>query len=313
MVMAASAMAGCLGDVQEAPGGVLALPGAEDPGFTFTSENCYEAGFQAVYSGQRTFAGTWNSANAKEEYGNPVLDSSNAQLPLLPLSYANVHNGFRCATTTYGGQVVPDFQFGFVGDPIVPPAWDTGGADLHFLVSFIGLQKDGLVYPAMDQRTTARISQVLDSSFELLEGDLTAETFRMHQEFALADNGVYEGTGDMTKYRDVAPRTIRLWWTVPSDGSESTIGAHEGHDENPEVDNLDWNPIYWDIQTPGGPQWTTPQLMADTQGCHGGTDDHGDIEKLCQPTQNAIYEHPSLTFTMGPVFKDVVIEDYWFH
>jgi hypothetical protein len=273
-------------------------------GFSFAGSSCVEGGFQAIYPGQKTYADVWKSADVQKEYGSMDVGATSA----------NVHQGFKCKTVNYNGEKINDFVFGYVGDPIVAPSWDPGGADWQVLLSFVSLP-NGTAYDGLDIVTTARISRAYESTVQYLAGSTSTPKFAAYVVFKTVDNGIYESYSDMDKYRDVAPRTIRLWWTVPADGSESHLGAHNGEDStDAHTEGLLWNPVYFDIKTTGGAEWATPRDGTGVQvACHAGIDDHGPQGRLCQPTHTAIYEHKSLEFQYGVVLKDVVLKKTWFH
>jgi hypothetical protein len=309
LTLATVGLAGCvetdldpnaLDDANEATDAVPELP-------VFTGSDCWEGGFVALYPRTPKHADTWQTIDIRDEVGNPMRDGTG--LPLNQDAYGNWHEGIQCSSVTYNGQTFEAFKFGFVGNMIAPPAFDPGGADLHFIVSAIGLDH-GAVHEEFRATSLAGISATETAHIDYLVGDRSLPRFVVYEEFSTHDNGVYSSYSEMAEYRDVEPRTIRFWWTVPTDGTQSPLGSHHA-DHIPE--DLKWNPVYFDLKTEAGAQYTTPPVDSVEVACHTGIDDHGPQGGACQPTLTLIYEHSSLSFEFGGVLRDVVIDDYWHH
>lgn len=309
--------AGCLGD---AP---TDHDDAHDhaASWTLQLEDCLEGGFVAVYplGDDARLAGVWRLADIRDEVGNPLRDSLG--MPLTGPARANWHQGFQCAQATLadgagdasgaGGarsaSGMTDFQFGFVGDAVEAPAWDAGGADLHFLVSGFGLQ-DSALRDALVAQTAADVTHALTARVDALTpaGPYQA-VYTVYDDL---EKGTYEAWGLIEPYRVFDARTIRLWWTVPADGSDSHLGHAHGDDEMPEGK---WNPVYWDLATTGGARMVTPPDVSVELACHTGTPDHGPQGGACQPTLTLLQEHAAITITYGGIVHDVLLDEVWVH
>ncbi|HEX9816063.1 MAG TPA: hypothetical protein VGB18_03695 [Candidatus Thermoplasmatota archaeon] len=308
--------AGCL---DEAPPAAELLPHGHDgdmahADFSFEATDCEEGGFVATYSGETTYPGGWKSADVYEEVGKPVHDG--LALPVVPGTplNGNWHMGYRCASVTHDGEIVKDFVFGRVGQMIQAPAFDPGGADQHFISTGFALG-NGTIGDALREATPADISHAYNTYVQWV-GDKDLPRSYAYAIFSDYEKGVYETYGDISPYRDFPARTIRMWWTVPADGSESSI-AHDhgtgtgGGGVPPSATEVTaWNPVYWDITTTGGQQYTTPPVGAEIGFHNKGSMEHG---VPTQPMLTNIYQHESLTFTYGGVLRDVVIDELWVH
>ncbi len=269
--------------------------------------DCVEGGFVAVYDG--TFGGPsvqepWVLADIGHEMGDPILSS--LVVPLTDDPTGHWHMAIHCAEATFDGDPIDDFQAGWVGAAVEPPAWDHGGADFHVLLAGFGLE-DGAPRDALVAQTTAAVSTSLRAQVDWLVPENAI--------YAVYDDdpkGVYEVWGPVQELRELDDRTMRFWWTVPTDGSD----AHhhfpgEAHDEMRSAQS-GFHPVYWDVQVAGG----GVQYVADESydpGCHSGTDHHGPQGGACQPIMGNVYERPSMHFEYGGVVEDVVIQNEWVH
>jgi hypothetical protein len=315
LLFPALAMAGCL-ETPALPIDPELLPhGHEGMTMDFRMEatNCEEGGFVAAYSGTITYPGGWKSADIREEVGNPLHDGLG--LPVLGPLYGNWHMGYRCESATAHGVTEKGFIFGRVGQMIEAPAFDPGGADFHFISTGFAMA-NGTIGDGLRDVTTADITQAYNT---YVTWYLPKELPRSAAYVLFSDiqKGVYEGVGDMEFYRDFEPRTIRFWWIVPADGSDAHGSDHHGEPTGP-VTGADggageYNPVFWDITTTGGEQYTTPPAGVEV-GFHNrgleGISEHG---VPTQPMLNTIYQHKSLTLTYGHVIKDVIITETWTH
>lgn len=280
--------------------------------FTMTATNCEEGGFVAAYSGSITYAQVWVSADIREEIGNPLHDSIGR--PVTGPLYGNWHQGYRCETATHDGEAVKDFIFGRVGQMIEPPPWDPGGADLHFITTGFAFG-NGSIADSMRSVTTADITHAYNTRVDWYVPKESPRSFA-YAIFADVEKGVYEGIGDIAFYRDFPARTVRIWWQVPADGSPSHASDHHGSVANPApgaAHEEKWNPVYWDLVTTGGEQYTTPQTGVQF-GFHNrgleGMQEHG---VPTQPTLTNIYEHKSLTLSYAGLIRDVLLDELWTH
>lgn len=316
IVLSGFVFAGCLDEQVPAIVDPESLPHGHDMGmsFSFEAKDCEEGGFVAAYSGETTYPGGWKSADIYEEVGKPLHDGIG--LPVVPGTplYGNWHQGYRCATTTFEGQEYKDFVFGRVGQMIVAPAFDPGGADFHFISTGFALG-NGTIGDAFRNATTADISHAYNTYIEwyVPKEMPRSAAFAIFSDY---EKGVYETTSDIEHYRAFEPRTIRFWWTVPADGSQSHVahdhgtGAGGGGEPASSAEVKAWNPVYWDITTSGGHQYTTPPAGFEFGFHNKGSMEHG---VPTQPMLTNIYLHDSLTFTYGHVIKDVIIEELWTH
>lgn len=304
-------LAGCLETPIDTDSVVEQATEATTPLLSVGGSECWEGGFVAAYQGSGDeLSGGWVTANIREEIGNPMRDGLGTPLTPDATLSGNWHQGIKCKTATFNGETLNDFMFGFVGDSIEAPAFDPGGADLHFVVSVTSLEGGTAPYTIFRETTKAGISPTTVATIDYYAGDATTPRAAAYVAFATDENGIYESYSNLAYYRDVEPRTVRLWWTVPVDGSQSPLGSHHLM-EIPE--GTKWHPVYFDIVTQGGRQITTPPVDSVEAGCHAGIDDHGPQGRLCQPTLTNIYEHTSLEFKFGGLLNNVVLDEYWHH
>jgi hypothetical protein len=282
-------------------------------GFSMEASECEEGGFIAAYGGEREYPGGWKSADITEEIGNPIHDSIGA--PVTGPLNGNWHMGFRCKSASVDGIVQKDYIFGRVGQMIEAPAFDPGGADLHFITTGWAMG-NGTIADSLRHVTTADITHAYNTHVEwYAPKDLPRSA--AYALFCDVEKGVYEGMGDMEFYRDFPARTIRFWWIVPADGSAAHGSDHHGGVAStgpmPADAPLKYNPVYWDLTTTGGEQYTTPpsgvQFGFHNRGLEG-MQEHG---VPTQPTLTNVYEHESLTLTWGEVIEDVTIDEVWTH
>ncbi len=287
--------------------------------FAMTMGQCEEGGFVAAYpmsEGANHFD-TWYLADISEEIGNPVRTGMGA--PVTGPLMGNWHQGYRCADPKLEGSAdaeASEIIFGFVGNMIEAPAFDPGGADIHFVVSGLGIG-NGTIADVFKASTTASISHAYKAQVDWY---IPREMPRSaaYVEFSDVEKGIYMSASELYKYRDVEARTVRLWWQVPVDGSEEapnhnheSTGA-EGMDD-PMAEVVAWHPVYWDITSTGSEQYVTPQVDSLEVACHRGIPDHGPQGGACQPTLTNVHEHKSITFTQGDVIMDVTLTERWTH
>lgn len=310
--------AGCLDDAPPAAIDPELLPHGHEGDmmhseFQMEATECEEGGFVAAYNREQTYPGGWRSADITEEIGNPIHDSLGTPV-VGPLS-GNWHMGYRCKSAIADGVEQKDYIFGRVGQMIEAPEFDPGGADQHFVTTGWAMG-NGSIADTLRASTTADITHAYNTYVQWF---IPKETPRSaaYALFCDVEKGVYEGIGDMEYYRDFPARTIRFWWIVPADGSQAHGSDHHGEPTSP-VTGADagtgkYHPVYWDVTTTGGEQYTTPpsgvQFGFHNRGLEG-MQEHG---VPTQPTLTNVYEHKSLTLTWGEVIEDVVIEEVWTH
>lgn len=281
--------------------------------FQMTATDCEEGGFVAAYAGEQKYAGVWLSADIRDEIGTPVHDSIGR--PVTGPLFGNWHMGFNCATATHGEHTEKNYIFGRVGQMIEAPSWDPGGADLHFITTGWAMD-NGTIGEAMRAATTADITHAYVAETTWLIPKETPRSFA-YAVFKDAEKGVYEGIGDMEYYREAPARTIRFWWQVPADGSESHAADHHGTPSAPVTGNGGesgkWNPVYWDLTTTGGPQYVTPDAGFEVAFHNRGLEGMQEHGVPTQPCMTNVYEHKSLTLTYGEVIEDVTLTEIWTH
>ena len=270
--------------------------------WSMKGSRCEEGGFVAAYNMQgKYWVEPWERADIREEIGNPKFTS--LAVPLTGPATGHWHQGIKCAEVTHNGTVLKDFQFGYVGGAVKPPEFDPGGAQLHILLAGFGFQD---LEPRKDllAKTTAEITRSKESRVDWYG---PAFTYAVYDDF---EKGTYLSYSAVKKYRDVSERTIRFWWVVPADGAR----AHHDHHLGETLDASEatgFHPVYWDMKTTGGEQFTTPDSV--NLGCHMGTDAHGPQGGACQHTLTNIYQHKTLELTYGGVLEDVLIKTEWIH
>jgi hypothetical protein len=278
--------------------------------FTMEATDCEEGGFVAAYpmSEGANHVGVWYLEDIRAEIGNPLRTGIGT--PVTGPLDGNWHQGYKCKTATVNGETQEDYIFGYIANMIKPPEFDPGGADVHFIIAGLGFG-NGSFADQLRESTTADITHAYNAQVDWYVPKESPRSF-VYVEFSDVEKGIYMSASEMAYYRDVSPRTIRIWWQVPADGSDSHMGhAHGGSQGGDE--SILWNPVYWDITTTGGAQYTTPPIDSLELACHRGIDDHGPQGGLCQPTLTNIYQHKSLTFTAGKLLPEIVIEGIWSH
>jgi hypothetical protein len=287
--------------------------------FAMTMGECEEGGFVAAYplgEGSKQMPGGWTRADITDEIGKPTRTGTGtpATGPLM----GNWHMGYRCADPKLeGGQAAADeIIFGWVGNMIEAPAFDPGGADLHFVISGLGIG-NGTIADVFKASTTASISHAYVAKVDWYV-PRSAPRSAAYVEFSDVEKGIYMSASELAKYTDRPARTVRLWWQVPVDGSEEapnhnheSVGADGMDDPMHEV--TAWHPVYWDITSTGSEQYLTPQVDSVEVACHRGIPDHGPQGGACQPTLTDVYEHKSITFTQGDVLMDITLTERWSH
>lgn len=312
--------AGCLSDTPLGDTQSDALDAVSEAWSVKFEGTCWEAGFVAPSAMEK---GDWLTepfvrADVYEEIGKPMINQ--AGKPQGPIS-GNWHQGFQCPAAVRNGEVVEDFIWGWVGDAVEPPPFDHGGADWHVYTTGFGLE-NGTYRDALLDDTQLDLTHTTSARIDFLAGDLESGAV-IYEEMVDLPKGIYESQGFVTKYRDLEPRTIRMWWLVPADGSESPLGRfHEedlgaatvtggGDDHMAEVAAMKWNPVYLDLKTGGGAQYTS--IGGTNYACHGGIAQHGPQGELCLPEVTVVYEHTSLELTFGRVLTDVTVDDFFWH
>ncbi|HUR69430.1 MAG TPA: hypothetical protein VM370_09305, partial [Candidatus Thermoplasmatota archaeon] len=101
---------------------------------------------------------------------------------------------------------------------------------------------------------------------------------------------------------------IRFWWQVPADGSE----AESGHEHTSGTMEGEFHPMYFDMFVAGGPQHVTPRAGVELASHNMLKMEHGP-GLLAQPCHTTVYEHETVTFTVGHVYEDIVLEEVWTH
>lgn len=317
-----ASFAGCLEDAQEAAVDPELLPHSHDmlptmDEFLMDMGTCEEGGFVAAYplsEGSKNLAnGAWERVDISEEIGKPVRDGM-AQPVDGPL-WGNWHQGYRCEEVSVNGVTQKQFLMGWIGNMIAPPAWDPGGAQLHFVISGLGFQ-NGTVADLFRESNTAPISMAAVAKVDWYVPRSMPRS-AAYVEYTDVQKGTYLSASELYKYRDVTPRIVRLWWQVPVDGTEEMVHGHEdaaGAESPDHATQPRWHPVYWDIKSGGSEQYVTPQFDSPEVACHTGAGDaHGGLGAACQPTLTLVHEHKSLEFVQGKVFTDVVLDDKWDH
>lgn len=333
LLVVSSVLAGCLSDQLSEVDDVIGEPGPLPNIFQLSGTQCEEAGFVAMYpmATPTKLAGVWEQADIREEMGNPTHDGLGTPSPLVTPQNGNHHIGITCKAATVNGETQEDYVFGYVGQMVLPPAWDPGGAAKHVLIGGNAFQ-NGSFADALRATTKADIGFAIAACTQwaidpaTLPGTLStcqdggvATAKDLPRSFAYSfyhdlEKGTYQSWSTMAKYRDLEERTVRFWWQVPADGSQADIwGMGHTHDGNA-VEGTKWNPVYWDMVSTGGGQWTTPPGDGFETGEHNfgfPTGEHN--PQFSQPMHQVYYEHETLTFTSGRVFTDVVLDDLWAH
>jgi hypothetical protein len=317
-----AAFAGCVEDPVSTIVDPESLPHAHgmDPmmsPFEITMGACEEGGFVAAYPLSETgknMPGGWVRADISEEIGNPIRTGTGT--PVTGPLWGNWHQGYRCQNAQMEGAAAEkEVIFGYIANMIEAPAWDLGGADLHFVLSGLGFGNStiGEMFKASN---TASISHAYKA---IVDWYIPREMPRSaaYVEFSDVEKGIYMSASELYKYRDVAPRTIRLWWQVPIDGSEDAPNHNhestEGMNDPMPEGVPKWHPVFWDVISGGSEQYVTPQVDSVEVACHRGIPDHGPQGGACQPTLTNVHEHKSITFRQGTVFTDVILEERWSH
>ena len=66
------------------------------------------------------------------------------------------------------------------------------------------------------------------------------------------------------------------------------------------------------MELPAGPRMLTPPMGGMEIASHNMLKmEHGPV--LAQPCHTVVYDHPSLTFTTGKVFEDILLDEVWTH
>ncbi|HEX9815388.1 MAG TPA: hypothetical protein VGB18_00290 [Candidatus Thermoplasmatota archaeon] len=313
LFLIAIVLSGCL---DEAPAGVvneLEMHGhsmVASGDFELGGNKCVEAGGVSTYGGPTTFADTYDSADVSEEVNSPYPKGNPTGIG--GDQWANWHMGFKCESATVAGETQKDYIFGYVGQMVEAPAWDPGGADQHFIVTGLGFG-NGTFADALRDATSADITHAYEA---LIEWYVPKDTPRSaaYIEFSDVEKGIYMQYTNLEHYRMFEERTIRFWWGVPADGSESTA-AHGHNPGEIHEEGMKWHPVYFDLYSSGGHQYTTPPFERAQMFCHLGNDDHGTtvIGGVCEPTHSVVYEHDALTFTLGKVIEDVTLDKLHVH
>ena len=275
-------------------------------------EGCREAGFVAPYNMNEgdTIADAFVRADVQDEIGSPLIRSPGAKTT--EAVTGNWHQGFYCPTAVRDGQVVQDFLWGYVGQWIEPPAWDTGGADVHVHLTGFGMQ-DGALRDSALPLTMMDITQTTEASLTEFPGGTVQIYFRDEPK------GTYEVHGPIQPVRDVEPRTIRFWWYVPTDGSRSEIGhVHDdplnvgqpADQHAAKMEGMTFHPAWVDLHTGGGTQRLSVDAAA--AASHNDEDAHGGAV-FWLPEMAVVYEHKSLSMELGHVVKDVTLETFYWH
>jgi len=286
--------------------------------FSMTMGACEEGGFVAAYPMQEgtTITGGWTLADITEEIGKPIRNGFGA--PVTGPLMGNWHQGYRCSDAKLEGsegEEAPEVLFGYIANMIEAPEWDEGGADLHFVISALGFS-NGTIAEIFRETNTASISHAYRATVDwYIPRDMPRSA--AYVEFSDVEKGIYMSASELYKYRDVQPRTIRLWWQVPVDGTEMAPNHnHESTGESmddPMHEATGYHPIYWDIISTGSEQYVTPQVDSLEVACHRGIPDHGPQGGACQPTLTNVHEHKSITFVQGKVYTDVLLTELWTH
>lgn len=285
--------------------------------FTMNMGACEEGGFVAAYGMDEgeTLPGGWKLADITEEIGKPIRDGF--ATPVLGPLKGNWHQGYRCSDARLEGAdaEAKEIIFGYVANMIEAPEYDPGGADVHFVISALGIG-NGTIADIFRESNTASISHAYKAKVDWY---IPREMPRSaaYVEFSDVEKGIYMSASELHKYRDVEPRTVRIWWQVPVDGSEEAPNHnHESTGEamdDPMHEVVAWHPVYWDIISTGSEQYTTPPVDSLEAACHRGIPDHGPQGGACQPTLTNVHEHKSITFTQGEVIEDVTLTERWTH
>lgn len=304
VLLCAALVSGCVANGAVSPTSVDdGTANASAAPFSFTATDCVAGGFASSYPGPLKLAGIWDTADIREELGNPLKDSSGR--PVIGPLMGNWHIGFECASAEGAGETFDTFEFGWVGQMVEPPAWDVGGADVHYLLTGLAFD-EGAIGETLRRSTTADVTHVEEVTLDwLTPKDMPRAT--MSARFVDRERGVYESWSDMELYRDVEDRVIRFWWQVPADGTE----AHSGHQHTSGQMEGQFNPMYFDLHVAGGAQYVTPQSGVELASHNMLKMEHGPV--IAQPCSTLFYEHETLEFTVGSVFEDVMLDAVWTH
>ena len=188
--------------------------------FSFSAETCEVGGFVSSYAGSMELAGIWRTADIREELGNPVRDSMG--MPVIGPLFGNWHIGIECATATGAGETLEDFEFGWVGQMIEAPSWDTGGADKHFLLTGLAFDESP-IGEGLRAATTADITHVQEVTLDwLTPKDLPRSA--INARFVDVERGVYESWSDMERHGEMPDRVVRFWWRCRQTEAKRTRG-----------------------------------------------------------------------------------------
>lgn len=303
-------LTGCVGGAAVDPAADPEILAAADaPAFSFAADGCEAGGFVATYQhafgAPDTLAGVWKTADIREELGNPLRDGLGR--PVISPLMGNWHIGIRCASATSDGATTDGFFFGWVGQMVEPPAWDVGGADLHFLLTGLALQ-NGTIADGLRATTTADVTHAFEVRMDWLAPRELPRS-AIYTRFSDVERGVYESWSNMLRHREVPDRVLRFWWQVPADGTEATSGhTHSSGEEHGE-----FHPLFFDMRVGAGPQYLTPPQDALELGTHNMLKMEHGPGVLAQPTLTNVYVQPTLEFSTGPVFTDVVLHEIWTH
>ena len=297
-------LTGCVSTDDIAPAATELESASAAPAFSFSAEGCTSGGFASSYDGTPVLAGAWQTADIREEIGNPIRNS--VGMPVTGPLFGNWHLGIECDVAQGPEGPIEDFEFGWVGQMIEPPAFDVGGADMHFLLTGLAFD-EGPIGEALRAATTADVTHVEEVTLDWLTPK-DAPRSAISARFVDRERGIYESWSTMQHYRDVPDRVVRFWWQVPADGTE----AHSGHQHSSGTMEGKFNPIFFDMTVAGGAQYVTPPADSFELASHNMLKmEHGPV--LAQPCHTLVYEQPTLSFALGHVIEGIELDEVWTH
>jgi hypothetical protein len=306
----AFALSGCLDDAVDDALAMQEAPSIETGLFELSGSKCVQAGGVSTYAGPTRFADTYDSADVSEEVNSPFPKGNPASMGRH--QWANWHMGFNCETASVGEETQQHYIFGYIGQMVEAPAWDPGGADQHFIVTGLGFG-NGTFADGLRAATTADITHAYVALVEYYTPKNLPRS-SAYIEYSDVEKGIYMQYTNLAHYREFEGRTIRFWWGVPVDGSQS-MAAHGHNPGEIHEEGLKWHPVYFDLTSTGGHQYTTPPLERAQIFCHLGNDDHGTgpVGGICEPTHSVVYEHESVVFRLGKVIDSVTLDKLHVH
>lgn len=235
-------------------------------------EGCREGGGYTVY-GMNTpkLLDVWTYADIQDRLGRQTVGSYGA--PITGAAQGNYHATIACDSYTFRGESGSDLVFGFVVVQVEPPAFDTGGATLHFLSAQILTNKPDIAQEI--QRQTGLHVMVGAGLVEMVSGSPVVHAvwdgLEMH--------GVFDANVPVQRVRTLEQDTYRLW------------SLQWGGDKM-------FHPVAIDVRTLGGEFYTAPGAIGTLSQTEAG---QSRGQPALAANSNAIYiDGFSATIDFGP-------------